>query len=155
MYNQLISTAPLNRDVGLLLIRLGIGCSMLVFHGWGKLTGGTELWTMVGGNMSNLGITFAPAFWGFMAAFAEAVCSALLILGLFFRPAAALLAFTMLVAITRHLNIPEGEPGAGWKGASHALELFSVYVGLVAAGAGRYTVLRRGPRESGDTAAVS
>lgn len=154
MYSQLMSTAPLNRDAGLLLIRLGIGFSMLAFHGWGKITGGTEVWTMVGGHMSNFGIAFAPTFWGFMAAFAEAVCSALLILGVFFRPAAALLAVTMLVAMSRHLSLPAGEPGAGWAGASHALELFAVYVGLFAAGAGRYTALGWRSKPSGGAEAA-
>lgn len=142
MIGKLLSTAPLDRDVGLLVIRLLIGFSMLAFHGWGKITGGPEFWGKLGANMGNLGIDFAPVFWGFMAAFSEAVCSALIMLGLFFRPAAGLLACTMLVAIVRHLNVPAGEPGAGWSGASHALELFAVYVGLLLTGAGRYALVR-------------
>jgi putative oxidoreductase len=125
------------------VIRALIGVSLLAFHGWGKITGGPETWERVGASMSNLGISFAPVFWGFMAAFAEAVCSTLLILGVFFRPAAALLAFTMLVAVIRHLSIPAGEPGAGWSGASHALELLAVYVGLLLTGAGRYALMGR------------
>jgi putative oxidoreductase len=123
---------------------------MLAFHGWGKITGGPETWERVGASMANLGISFAPVFWGFMAAFAEAVCSALLILGVFFRPAAALLAVTMAVAVIRHLSIPAGEAGAGWAGASHALELLAVYAGLLLAGAGRYALMGRARRD--DTA---
>jgi putative oxidoreductase len=142
MLAKLLSTAPINRDTALLLIRLGAGFSMLAFHGWGKITGGPDLWERIGGNMANLGITFMPVFWGFMAAFAESVCSALVILGVLYRPAAALLAFTMLVAIVRHLSIPAGEPGAGWSGASHALELFAVWLGLLLAGSGRYALMR-------------
>jgi putative oxidoreductase len=112
---------------------------MLVFHGYGKVTGGPEMWARLGGSMQNLGIGFAPTLWGFMAAFAEFFGSILLILGVLFRPAAALLAFTMFVAIVRHLSLPAGEPGAGWMGASHALELFAVFVGLLLAGPGRYS----------------
>ena len=144
---KVLSTEPIHRGLALLVIRLGIGFSMLAFHGYGKLTGGPETWARVGGSMQNLGITFAPVLWGFMAAFAEFFCSILLMLGVLFRPAAALLAFTMFVAILRHLGLPAGEPGAGWKGASHALELFVVYLGLLLAGAGRYSFrLMRAPR---------
>ena len=138
MLKKLLSTAPVNRDLGLLALRLGIGLSMLLFHGWGKITGGPERWKGIGAHMANLGLDFAPTFWGFMAAFSESVGSALIILGLFFRPAALLLAFTMAVAMVRHLTLPEGADGAGWKGASHALEFFTVYLCLFLTGPGRY-----------------
>ena len=139
---HLLSTDSIHKDLALLAIRLGVGLSMFLFHGWGKITGGPELWTRIGTSMQNLGITFLPTMWGFFAAFSESFCSILLILGILFRPAAALLAFTMLVATTRHLGLPADEPSAGWKGASHALELLSVYVGLWLAGSGRYSVVR-------------
>jgi putative oxidoreductase len=113
---------------------------MLLFHGLGKLQGGAEAWERTGGQMANLGITFAPVFWGFMAMAAEFGGSLLLVLGVLFRPAALLLAVTMLVAMTRHLGLPEGEPGSGWKGASHALEFLGVYVALFLTGPGRYRV---------------
>lgn len=145
---RIISSHPINQDVGLLIIRLGIGLSMLAFHGYGKLTGGSQVWGMVGSNMKYLGITFLPAMWGFMAGFAEFICSILLILGVLFRPAAALLAFTMFVAMLRHLNLPFDDPGSGWSGASHALELFVIYVGLLFAGAGRYSFSLMRPRSS-------
>lgn len=133
------------RDVGLLLVRVVIGLSMAVFHGYAKISGGPERWTGIGGSMAELGITFLPAFWGFMAAFSEFFCSILLMLGLLFRPAAALLAVTMLVAVTRHLGLPADQENSGWSGASHALELLSVYVGLFLTGPGKYALglLRR------------
>lgn len=128
------------RDWGLLLLRLLIGTSMATIHGYGKISGGPELWARIGGAMGNLGLHFFPTFWGFMAAFSEFFCSILLVLGLLFRPAAALLATTMLVAVVRHLNIPEGEPASGWSGASHALELFGVYATLFLTGPGRFSL---------------
>ena len=128
-------------DLGLLIIRLAVGASMLLFHGWGKLMGGSATWEAVGGNMANLGIDFWPGFWGLMAALSESVGSVLIALGVLFRPAAAVLALTMMVAAARHLSLPEDAPGAGWSGASHALELLAVYVGLFLAGPGRFTVL--------------
>ncbi|MFQ5510676.1 MAG: DoxX family protein [Candidatus Krumholzibacteriia bacterium] len=135
---RVVSSRPVNVDIGLLIVRLGVGFSIAVFHGYGKITGGPDLWTGIGSHMSNLGITFAPAVWGFMAASAEFFGSILLILGVLFRPAAAFLAFVMFVAALRHLNLPADSPVAGWKGASHALELLAVYVALFFTGPGRY-----------------
>lgn len=125
-------------DLGLLVLRLGIGFSMLLLHGWGKISAGPEQWERIGGSMANLGIDFLPVFWGFMAAFSEFFCSAFLVLGVFFRPAAFLLMGTMLVAAVRHLSLPAGEPGSGFSGASHALEFLTVYVALFLTGPGRY-----------------
>lgn len=142
---KLFSNSPLNRNLGLLIIRIGIGLSLVVFHGYGKLAGGPETWAAIGGAMKYVGIGFAPTFWGFMAAFAEFVCSILIILGVLFRPAAVALAFTMLVGILHHLNLPIDSPSFGWSGASHALELFCVYVGLYLTGPGKYafTLMRK------------
>ena len=137
---RLDAASYVTRDWGLLLLRLVIGTSMAVLHGYAKISGGPESWTGLGGAMQELGISFLPAFWGFMAAFSEFFGSILLAVGLLFRPAAALLAVTMLVAVIRHLNIPAGEPGSGWNGASHALELLGVYVALTLTGPGRYAL---------------
>jgi putative oxidoreductase len=136
---KMLSNLPINRNLGLLVIRVGIGVIILAFHGYGKLTGGTDAWGNVGAGMQNLGIGFAPVFWGFMATFAEFVCSILIVLGVLFRPAVVMLAFTMFVAVLYHVNLPADAPGAGWSGASHALELFIVYVGLFLTGPGKYS----------------
>jgi len=148
---RILSGKPINTDLALLVVRATIGFSMLVFHGYGKLTGGPETWSRVGSSMQSLGISFLPTMWGFFAAFAESICSLLLILGVLTRPAAGLLAFTMFVALLRHLNLPADDPSSGWKGGSHALELLAVYVGLLLAGPGRYSLFGRGVG-SGDPA---
>jgi putative oxidoreductase len=131
------------QDLGLLAIRIGIGASVLLFHGWSKIAGGPGRWAAIGSSMGNLGIHVAPAVWGLAAALAETAGSALILLGIFVRPAAAALAFTMLVATIRHLNLPPDAAAAGWDGASHALELFAVYVGLILLGSGRFSLGRR------------
>ena len=128
------------RDLGLLVLRLGVGTSLALFHGWGKISGGPARWHDIGTAMPDLGLAFLPAFWGFMAGFAEFFASILLAVGFLFRPAAALLAFTMLVAITHHLRIPAGDPGSGWRAASHAVELFCVFVALFLSGPGKYAL---------------
>lgn len=146
MIRRLFSSSRINRDLGLLVIRLGVGLSLFLFHGYGKITGGPERWSGIGGGMESLGITFWPTFWGFMAALSESAGSLLVVLGLFVRPAAALVAFTMFVAVLRHLGLPDDNSSAGWKGASHALELGCVFFGLMLAGSGRYAlrIARRG-----------
>ena len=106
----------------------------------GKIAGGPERWERIGGTMGNLGISFLPAFWGFMAAFSEFFCSIFLILGILFRPAALFLAFTMFVAALNHLNLPPDSPRAGFSGASHAIELMVVYIALLYLGSGKFTV---------------
>jgi len=127
-------------DIGLVVLRLGIGASMLMLHGYGKMSGGTAAWYKLGGNMEVLGVDFLPVAWGFMAAFAESVCAVMIMLGVFFRPAALILAFTMLVAVLKHLSLPMYSAASGWGGASHALDLLIVYVGLFLIGPGRYVV---------------
>jgi putative oxidoreductase len=138
MFGKLTSSEGVARDFGLLLIRLGIGVSMFIFHGYDKIMGGPEAWTRTGGAMENLGIAFAPVFWGFMAAFAESVGSILIVLGPLFRFATLLLAFNMLVAIMMHLNLPADSPAAGWHGAEKAMVFMVVYLGLFFTGPGRF-----------------
>ncbi len=132
-------------DLALLVLRIGFGLSMLAFHGWGKITGGPELWERIGQVMQLFGITFAPTMWGLLAAIAETVGSVLILLGLATRPAAVMLMGTMLVASWRHLSLPAGTEGAGLAGASHALEFVVVYVVLLIAGPGAHSLdARRG-----------
>ena len=83
-----------------------------------------------------------PMLWGLMAALAEFFGSILIMFGILFRPAALALAFTMLVAVMRHLSLPAGVAGAGWSAASHAMELFFVYVAFLLIGPGRYRIPR-------------
>ena len=72
-------------DYGLLIIRIGIGV-MFMLHGYPKLLGGAEMWEKIGGSMGNIGIHFAPTFWGFMASFAEFAGGLCLVVGFLFRP---------------------------------------------------------------------
>ena len=94
--------------------------------------------------MGNLGINFAPTFWGFLGAFSESIASILLVLGILWRPSTAMLAFTMFVAVVVHLKMPAENPNSGWSGASHALELLGVYLALLLTGPGKYVVGKRG-----------
>jgi putative oxidoreductase len=121
-------------DLGLLLLRIGIGV-MFTLHGYPKLMGGPEQWTQVGGAMKLVGLHFAPAFWGFMAAVAEAVGGQLLALGLFFRIACFLLLVTMLMAVLVHVS-----SGDDFNAYSHALESAILFLSLLLIGPGRLSL---------------
>ena len=121
-------------DFGLLLLRVGIGI-MFTIHGYPKLVGGPEKWLELGGVMKMLGLNFAPAVWGFLAAIAEAVGGQLIALGLFFRIACGLLVVTMLVATLTHLM-----SGDAFNAYSHALESLFLFLGLAFVGPGRYSL---------------
>ena len=85
-------------DIGLLTLRLGVGVLLAVFIGRGKLMGGVEKWTAIGkGAMTPLGITGAPALWGFLIAFAECIGALFIAAGLMCRSFAFLLVVTMAV----------------------------------------------------------
>lgn len=122
------------RDFGLLILRIGIG-SMFLWHGFPKLIGGPEKWTMVGTAMAGLGIKSMPVFWGFMAAFSEFFGGIFLILGFFFRPACVLLTITMMVAAKMHFD-----KGEGLTGASHAIENGILFLSLIIIGPGKDSI---------------
>lgn len=119
--------------LGLLALRIGIGISFF-FHGLPKMMGGVETWTGIGSTMGMLGIGFAPAFWGFMAALAETAGGILFAAGLLFRPAALMLTFTMAVALTMHLS--NGDPFLQY---SHALESLILFIATFISGPGKYS----------------
>lgn len=120
-------------DLGLLLLRVGIGVMFMV-HGYPKLLGGPDAWAGLGGVMGKVGLNFAPALWGFLAALAEFGGGLLLALGLFFRVASLGLLVTMIMATVMHLS-----KGDGFSDYSHALESAFVFLGLLFAGPGRYS----------------
>lgn len=125
------------KDLGLLIIRIGLGF-MFIMHGYPKLLGGPERWEGIGGAMGAIGITFLPVIWGLAAALTEAVGGLFFLLGLFFRPVSLLLAFTMLVAALFHLG-----KGDGLMGSAHSIEIGIVFLGLAFVGPGKYSVDKR------------
>jgi putative oxidoreductase len=122
------------RDLGLLIIRVGLGI-MFIIHGYPKLMGGPEGWAGLGASTKYVGITFAPVFWGLMAALAEALGGFFILVGLLFRPACLLLIATLIVAALTHLG-----KGDGLSGASHAIEDAVMFAGLFFIGPGKYSV---------------
>ena len=122
------------RDIGLLILRIGIG-GMFIMHGLPKLIGGPEKWEMLGGVMKFVGVDFAPMAWGFMAAFSECAGGLLLVLGFFTRPACFALLATMVVAMFMHIG-----KGDSFVTYSHALEAGILFISLILIGPGKYSI---------------
>jgi putative oxidoreductase len=123
-----------NKDIGIFILRIGIGIAYIVY-GLPKMEGGPEFWAMIGASMSNIGINFAPVFWGFMAALTEFGGGILLMLGLFTRTASAFMAFVMLVAAIHHLSIQDQ-----WYNVISPVKMIAVFIALIFTGAGRYSI---------------
>ena len=119
------------RDVGLLVLRIGIGVAFMV-HGGPKLLAGPELWE---GIAQGVGIGVLPTFFGFLAAMSEFFGGLLFALGLFFRPACFFLVCTMIGAITSHLG-----RGDGFSGYSHPLEVGILFLSMILIGPGIYSL---------------
>ncbi len=126
-----------NIDIGLLIIRLGIG-AMFIIHGWGKLTGGPAKWESLGSKVANFGIEFGYTFFGFMAAFAEVFGGLFLILGILWIPANLLLLITMVVATQHHIV-----KGDAFSSISHPIEAGILFIGLILIGPGRFRLFSR------------
>lgn len=125
------------RDVGILILRAGIGV-MMVLHGWPKLAGGQQAWEKVGSAMEHLGISFWPVLWGFLAAMSETVGGALLAVGFLTRLAALFLAATMAVATVMVFRV-SGGVFTEW---SHPAEVGIVCLAFVLIGGGRFSIDR-------------
>jgi len=134
---QALNRLGKHKDLGLLILRLGLGFTFIFFHGWPKLSGGQEKWAAIGGAMGTLGIRFFPAFWGLMCAIVEFFGGILLVLGYQFRLACVFLVFNMLVAT---LSMAAKGGGALGLGTTYPFEILLVFVALLFLGAGKYSL---------------
>lgn len=126
-----------NLDIALLLLRIGVGVIFL-FAGWGKLTGieGTQAF------FATLGIPLAgPMAW--IVALVEFFGGAMLLLGVFIRIPALLLAIIMVVAI---LTTKLGESFNEWY-----LDIILLFASLALAltSSGKYALDRTALKQRG------
>ena len=121
-------------DLGKLLLRLAVG-GLMLFHGLHKLFGGVGF---ISGLLVEKGL---PGFIAYGVLVGEVLCPVLIILGMFTRPAALVLAFTMVVA---WLMVGIGETGSLEVTGAWAIEsIVYFFLGALAVafmGAGRYSV---------------
>lgn len=124
-----------NQDIGIFLVRLTVGLAFSLIFGLPKIEGGTALWEQIGAATANLGFSFVPTFWGFMASLSEFGGGILLVLGLFVRPAAVLMGITMIFAAVHHMTAQDQ-----WYNTITPLVYLSIFILLFLTGAGRYSL---------------
>ena len=112
-------------SLGLLILRVGLGCLMLFGHGWDKLANFAEY---AKGFPDPIGV--GPKTGLALAVFAEFFCSILLILGIGTRLATIPLIATMSVAaFIVHANDP-------WQNKELAIVYLTGFAALLVAGGG-------------------
>jgi putative oxidoreductase len=126
-------------DWGLLLLRVGFAAMLVGLHGWTRLlrafnyTVHGHAWTFVG-VVERLGFP-VPAVFAVLSAMSESVAVVFVVLGIYTRPAAAVIAFNMAVA-----TYNEASKGDPWE--LPALYLLSALV-LALTGPGALSVAVR------------
>ncbi len=129
----LFGTGPTARtlDAGLLVLRVGMFAMLALGHGLGKLPVSQGFID----NTADLGFP-VPVVFAWAAALSEFAGGLLLALGLMTRPAAALVAFTMLIAFA----LAHGFALSGDNSGEMAFLYLVGAVALILTGPGRYSV---------------
>jgi putative oxidoreductase len=122
---------PTNPDLGLLVLRLVFGLSLLLLHGWGKLMRFPELSEKFA---DPLGVGHQASL--ILALVGEVLCPVLLVLGAATRLAALGSGITMGVA----LFLVHGLKLRGQGNGEDALVYLAAFTVLFLAGGGRYSV---------------
>ena len=77
---------------------------MFYLHGLGKITSGQDKWEKLGSTVSDvIGIDFLAVPLGFMASLSESIFAIFIMIGFYTRTSTLFLAFTMIVAFSKHL----------------------------------------------------
>ena len=121
-----------SKDIGLLIIRVVFGLVLFYGHGFDKLSvifSGQEI------QFANP-IGLGPELSFYLAAFAEGICSLLLILGLFSRFASSILTINFIVILIFHAFIV----GDGFKILELRFLYLSTFIALTFMGPGRYSL---------------
>ncbi|HUI29643.1 MAG TPA: DoxX family protein [Candidatus Acidoferrales bacterium] len=124
----------LGQSFGGLLLRITVG-GLLLFHGVSKLTHGVA-W--MAGPLEAFHLPFFVAYGVFVG---EIVAPILIILGIWTRPAALVIAFDLFMAVilvARH-GVAHLSPGGGWGIELEALYLLTALT-LFFLGAGKFSV---------------
>jgi len=124
---------PKSADLALLVLRLWLGVTMLLNHGWEKFTGFSQMSAKFA---DPLGV--GPATSLGLAVFAEVVMAALVAAGLFTRFAALVLIIELGVAFTK----VHGHALAGPMSGELAFLYLSGFVVIFLAGGGKFSVDR-------------
>ena len=121
-------------DAGKLILRVTVG-ALLLLHGIAKLSSGVG---SIGGMLAARGL---PDWIAYGAYVGEVVAPILLIVGLFTRPAALVVAINMVVAVALvHMgHLTQLTDNGGWRLELQAFYLFGA-LAVMLLGAGRFSV---------------
>ncbi|MFB6181321.1 MAG: DoxX family protein [Candidatus Magasanikbacteria bacterium] len=119
------------RNIGFLALRLAVG-AIFIATGWAKLTGIDPIVGMMG----SIGLP-GPTFWAYLVAIVEFLGGIALILGVYLRCFAKLLAIIMLVAI---LTV---KAKSGFKAARLDIALLGANIALAALGGGSWQLIKK------------
>ena len=137
-----LRAVPASANLALLALRVWLGLSMLLLHGWAKAA---NFSTVAGHFPDPFGL--GPKTTLILAIFSEVACSALLVVGLFTRLAALGGAAAMAVAFfaVHHSQL------TGQHGGELSFIYLAGFAALVLAGGGRFSVdaASRDPSHSG------
>jgi putative oxidoreductase len=124
-------------DAGKLVLRLSVGL-MMMLHGWAKF--GPDALAGIKGMLAGQGLPEVLAYGVFVG---EIVAPVLMVIGLYARPAAAVFAFNMVVAVAlaHRGDVLSLGPHGGWDIELQALYLFGA-VAIALLGSGRWSVSR-------------
>src|SRR2546421_5659977 len=120
-------------DFGLLLLRVSVGILFILYTA-PSLIGGPPAWAHFGAGARNWGIHSHFQVWGFVVALLGCIGGALVIFGLFFRPAALVL---LVLAIRHAIGVKHG---SGFRTALPSIEMCFVLAGSLFVGPGKYSV---------------
>lgn len=129
--SKLLNSEPIALDFGLLLMRVMAGGGMLYGHGWNKLV-------HFGDKMDSFADPFGigPTFSLILVVFAEAICSTLVMLGLWLRVSTIPVIVAMIVAaFVSHAGDPFGD-------RESALFYLAAFMALFFTGSGRFALDR-------------
>ena len=129
LFSRLSASTPVARDLGLALVRLGFGLSLALAHGLGKLMNSSQF---VSG-LAQGGFPL-PSLLGWAAIAGEFAGGLLLAIGLFTRPAAALVMATLGVAA---FHVHAADP---FQKKELALAYVVISLAVLIAGPGRYSL---------------
>ncbi|WP_229459407.1 DoxX family protein [Massilia cavernae] len=125
---------PATEDLGKLVLR-SVLAILLLLHGISKLSGGIGF---ISGMLNNFGL---PAFLGYFVYVGEVVAPVLVLVGLWTRPAALVIAINMVVAVAL-VHMPElvqMNKQGGWALELQGMFLFGA-LAVALLGAGRYSI---------------
>ena len=123
-------------DLGLLVIRLSVGGSILVFRGFANLAGGNQVWSQNGSFIFETGINLSPEMVGLILAVIECLGGLMLITGALFRTGGILLAITVLPSLLYQVSSSTSTSYIGLESSFVSVLLLGSLVGLIISGPG-------------------